>query len=459
MSEKVTSEYRNKIIVDLYEGRIPDRVPEKFGINGTAVLEWAGHSLKTGQFGYSEQIDAMDKFNAVFDTDSLCGGYGGAAPYYTKVIRSRTNIMGSDGFMQHPDVAAMDDTEYDDFIADPYKFLTAKAIPRVFPELGEPFPRGAYALLEMIKSSDEVMAHLGRAMFELGAKYNKQTVGTGRGISRAPFDYLADFLRAFTGLLKDIRRMPEKVLEATNCITPLMIRCGTPRPVPTNQALGRIFFALHMPTFMRTKDFQKFWWPSFKETIWEVYKAGYGISIFCEDDWTRYLDYLVELPPLSELQFEDGDPKLIKQKVGDTQIIQGLFPIQYLKNYSVEEACDKAKEVLDICAPGGQYVFGVDKSILRGNEIDWNKVQPFLDCVHEYGKYGSEAGKPSGHRDAQIVIPEFDDIKPFVSEYYQPLDKLMEYYDIVPEARQGVDESIGWAQDYLLNLTLTRLSN
>ena len=101
--------------------------------------------------------------------------FGGAAPFYTKVIGSRTNVMGSDGFMQHPDVAGMEVEEYDDFIADPVKFIWDTVIPRVFTEFAQPWPHNAFALLKMIKTQDEVMGHLGRASVECAIANNKVT--------------------------------------------------------------------------------------------------------------------------------------------------------------------------------------------------------------------------------------------------------------------------------------------
>ncbi len=329
----------------------------------------------------------MELFNAKYDTDNLCGGAGGAMPYYTKVIGSRTNVMGADGFLNHPNVHGMEDNEYDELLADPVKFIWDKVIPRVFTEFDKPWPYNAFALLKMVKIRDEVSSHVGKASAAMAVEYNKVTLATGRGISRAPFDYFADYLRSFTGACVDMKRKPEKVLEAIEAITPLMIKCGTPNPKPANRVTGRIFFALHMPTYLNVKDFEKFWWPSFKETIWGVYNAGYGINIFCEENWMHLLDYLDELPELCELQFEYGDPAVIKEKVGKKHIIQALYPVHYLAAYDAEKVCDKAKEMLDILAPGGGYMFNLDKSVLRAQQINWDNLNPLLDCVHEYGKY------------------------------------------------------------------------
>ena len=442
---------------DLYSGIIPDQVPIDFNLSTEVYIEEYGLPVGRTLWTLEGLEDAVYNMAQHIPSDMLPKD-SGRLPLHSIVSGNRGVQMGSGGFMQHPEIHTMEPEEYDEFIDSPYDFLLSKSLPRLFANMTGEDPARAMAVFYMsVKSKTDTMAQYGQIYGRVAEKLGFYAIPGPMGSrSLAPLDLFSDYPRGFTGISKDLKRCPDKVAVAADAVVPLLVKYAKPA---VKSHLGSAWMPGHMPTFMRTREFEKYYYPSFSKLIHATAENGQAFKIFCEDNWTRYLDYLVELPPLSELQFEDGDPKLIKQKVGDTQIIQGLFPIQYLKNYSVEEACDKAKEVLDICAPGGQYVFGVDKSILRGNEIDWNKVQPFLDCVHEYGKYGSEAGKPSGHRDAQIVIPEFDDIKPFVSEYYQPLDKLMEYYDIVPEARQGVDESIGWAQDYLLNLTLTRLSN
>ena len=49
--------------------------------------------------------------------------------------------------------------------------------------------------------------------------------------------------------------------------------------------------------------------------------------------------------------------------------------------------------------------------------------------------------------------------KEFKSEYYMTADDLMERYDIIEEARDDITESMVWMEDYLMNLTLTSLSN
>lgn len=381
-----SSEYKTKLFTDIYTGQKPDRVPEKLGVNACAALELAGYDLRTAQYGVTKVLDATDKLNGTYDTDNLVGTWPGT-PWLAKFTGSRTNVMGTDGFIQHPNVHGMEETEFDQLLADPLKFIWETVIPRVFTEFDAPPMKAAYAMARTIKASDEINGKLVRGNIGLIEKHNKSKLPGLSGICRAPFDYFADYLRSFTGALIDIKRRPEQVLQAVDLITPLMIKGGTPRNIENPNRTHRIFFALHMPTYMREKDFAKFWWPTFKETVWGVYNAGFGVNIFCEENWMHILDYLNELPPGCELQFEYGDPKVIRDTVGQKHIISGLFPVSLLKKGTKEEVCDKAKEYLDILAVDGRYTFNFDKSILRAAQINWDNFQPLLDTVHEYGKY------------------------------------------------------------------------
>ncbi len=129
---------------------------------------------------------------------------------------------------------------------------------------------------------------------------------SANGFTAAPFDFIADQLRGFKEISMDVRRMPEKLAEACEAVYPIMFKKGLPSK-PTGYS--SIFLPLHMPTYIREKDFAKLWWPSFKRMIDEYASLGIQCKLYCEDDWTRYLDYLYELPTNTILVFEYGDPK------------------------------------------------------------------------------------------------------------------------------------------------------
>ena len=103
----------------------------------------------------------------------------------------------------------------------------------------------------------------------------------------------------------------------------------------------------------------------------------------------RYLDYLNELPENTIMRFEFGDAKLVKEKVGKKHIVSGLYPITLLQTGTVEQCVDKAKELLDILAPGGKYCFTYDKSVIATDKTGRiaENLKAVTEYVYENGKY------------------------------------------------------------------------
>ena len=60
-----------------------------------------------------------------------------------------------------------------------------------------------------------------KASREAAEPYEYAVIG-GAGFGEAPFDFLSDLLRSFTGISKDIRRYPDKVKQACDAAVPLM---------------------------------------------------------------------------------------------------------------------------------------------------------------------------------------------------------------------------------------------
>jgi hypothetical protein len=211
----------------------------------------------------------------------------------------------------------------------------------------------------MIAQQQEAGA-IGKIRQSLAQKYGYYAgpPGASGGGVKCPFDFISDYIRGFTGILNDIRRIPKKVQEACEAILPYLIHKATPKnPSP----FGTITITTHMPAFMRTKDFETLYYPTFKKMIEAFAQQGSGVTVFCESDWMRYLDHLQDLPPNTRLWFESGDPKLAKQKIGDKQILTGFYPLTLLQTGTKQAVVDKAKEIVDILAPGGRYYFDFDK--------------------------------------------------------------------------------------------------
>lgn len=359
---------RYELFDKLFTGQKPNRVPLGHYVFNPFAIQFAGYDLFDSQWDTAGLLSkACDEFCQEVFTDSVPVA-STIVPYPYHVLKSQSYQMSGDGFMQHPEISGMKAEDYDDFIASPYDTILEKILPTLFPALAtDPITRSLNMAKGIVAYREEsaVMKQIRDDAIEKYG-YLKAPANSSAGGVKCPFDFLADFIRGFTGILNDCRRRPQQLLEACDAVLPLLIKKATPS---NPHYLGTTSITTHMPGFMRTKDFEKFYFPTFKKMVDTFVESGMGVRIFCEGDWMRYLDHLRELPENVRLRFEYGDPQIIKDKLGDKQIISGLYPLSTLEIGTEQKVIDKAKEYLDILAPGGKYYFEFDKSAItcRGN--------------------------------------------------------------------------------------------
>jgi len=391
---KALQQERISIYHDVYDNKIPKRVPVDISLTFEVVAQFGGLNLMEAQWNPASIEEAVDKIcrTVYSDTCVFMGSF--RYPSFYQLLKSQSFQMASNGFIQHPEVIGMLPEDYDYLIEKPYDCLLERVIPRQHKAFNPDDPiNGAISFTKSILAFNNDFMQAGMIIGKMIEKYGYYPGGLmSGGFTEAPFDFLADQLRSFKGISMDIRRMPEKVAAACDAIYPLAFKRGLP---PTISNYMPVFIPLHMAPFMREKDFANLWWPSFKKMVEEYASMGIHCAIFCEQDWTRFLDYLYELPTDTILWFEYGDPKVIKEKVGKKHIITGLYPIMNLKTKSKQECVDEAKRYIDILAPGGKYIFGFDKSALLLDDINLENLCAVAETVRDYGVY-TNPGETAG---------------------------------------------------------------
>ncbi|HEX3032062.1 MAG TPA: uroporphyrinogen decarboxylase family protein [Bacillota bacterium] len=374
---------RNQLFEDLLSGRIPRRVPININIPSEFAIQYAGRDLLQVQWNTPLFEEVMEKVCENFVTDTMPVRIARWPSVY-RILGARNFVMGSNGIIQHPEVEGLLSEEWDAFIASPYDCLVEKILPRLYPELDRKPGQKAITLAKAFKAwSDE--ATTTRALYgKMTDKYGYAGLSFTSGACVAPFDYIADELRGFKGILTDVRRMPEKVLAAADVATELMIKMGTPVMI---NGVSSTFIPLHMAPYMREKDFEKLYWPSLKKLVEGLAAKGQPAYLFVEQDWSRFIDYLAELPENTRLRFEYGDPRVVKEKLGKKHILTGFYPLTLLTLGTKQQCIDKAKEILEIMAPGGKYFFEFDKIPLTVDSVNVENLQAVLEYVATNAKY------------------------------------------------------------------------
>ncbi|MBF7097270.1 uroporphyrinogen decarboxylase/cobalamine-independent methonine synthase family protein [Alkalibacter mobilis] len=438
---------RKKIYEDINNNILPKRLPVATTFPYTIVAHHGGLDPFDFQYDYNMLAESADDLCQKIYTDNCPVIPPNIVltrpPSFYELLQSRNFVMSHSGYMQHPEVVGMGADGYPELIEKGFDYLVEKVVPRQHPmlSLDDPVKRSTY--LEMAKTTlAQDTGNFIPVYANLVQKYGYYP-GAPRGsftISEAPMDFVADQIRSFSGISKDIRRDPGFIKEACEVVLPLVYKWGLPSVVHPE---GGVFLPLHMPTFMREKDFLDLYLPTFKKQLEQYAAVGVRPSIFCEHDWMRYLDILLdELPAGTKIQFEYGDPKIIKEKLGEKFILTGLFPVSSLLLDTPEQIVDRAKEFLDIMMPGGGYLFGFDKSPLGPKDANIETWAALNNCLKDYMVYdnaGESFGTPLNSEGFQRDLSVIPDVK---SKYLFDWDEHAKMYPHTPDFAKEKFEKI-----------------
>jgi hypothetical protein len=298
--------------------------------------------------------------------------------------------------------------DYPALIDDPTDFWLRTYLPRVFgaleplknirpfTELWEvvlvcahmiPFgiPEVQKALKALMEAGNEAMAWIQQIMgFEMEARGMGFVSGAG-GVSKAPFDLLADTLRGSRAVMMDMYRRPDMVLKAVERLTPLAIKQGVDGA--TFQGNPIVFIPLHRGAdgFMSDEQFKKFYWPGLKALILGLAGEGCVPFLFCEGSYNSRLEYLKELPKASCLWvFDRTDMARAKKLLGKRLCIGGNVPSGLILTGTAEQVKAYCKNLIDVAGKGGGYIMAFGTSMDEGKS---DTVHAMIDFTKEYGVY------------------------------------------------------------------------
>ena len=409
-SEEAKAKYqeRAKRFRDALELRVPDRVPVA-GLGGAFIYRRKGIPQKATMYDrWEEAAKAVIQFHEDFEPDSSAASFmmSGAS----MEMLGQTNMkwagcgLPDDVQYQYVEQEYMKGDEYEHFLFDPSDFVLRRFLPRLYtslkglrkmPQFGfdgldiggrviMPFmdPEVLEAL-DVMKKAAELSIAPGKISMETAARLSSMGYPPlYRGFGTAPFDLLGDMMRGTRGVLTDLYRCPEKVIGACEKITDLM-------PVP-DVPLGApplIMIPLHKgdDTHISLKQFEKFYWPTFKEYMIRMINEGLMPAPFAEGVYTQRLNYLLELPEKSVLWFFDRtDMHKAKDILGRHSPIKGNVPITVIATGTPEQVKDCCKDLIDYCGKGGGYI------LCSGTQLDDAReetVRALIDFSKEYGVY------------------------------------------------------------------------
>jgi hypothetical protein len=289
--------------------------------------------------------------------------------------------------------------EYDHLIQDPSDFWLRVYLPRIFGAL-EPL-QSLGPLTDIIEMPitgpcivpfglPEVQAAL-QALMDAGrqaqewirviGQINTEAIAEGYplmngGMSKAPFDTLGDTLRGTHGIVMDMFRQPDKLLEAMERLVPLEVKRGVSGA--TANGVPIVFMPLHKGAdgFMSAEQFDTFYWPTLKQVILGLVEEGIVPMLFAEGGYNSRLEAIQDLPRGRTIwHFDRTDMAQAKEILGNTTCIMGNVPSSLLFSGTPEEVSEYCKQLIDTAGKGGGFI------LAEGAVIDEGQPENILAVV------------------------------------------------------------------------------
>jgi hypothetical protein len=400
---------REKRIDDIFNLRKPDRVPIWFNDIGFFPAKYSGISFQKMIYDSDALFDAFKKTILDFEPDIYwppsVGNPGGVLEIYD----SRNYKWPGHGVpvncgTQYVEMENLKGDEYDEFIHNTAEFFLRKYLPRTMGTF-EPFKdlpdfrnlRGERIIAEffrpeivaaikkiyqaepLIKKHISVMDNLNLTLRQEGFPVMSTM------FSSNPFDQIADTYRGMRGIMLDMYRQPDKLLEAMDTLLPRMIndviedanRTGNPR----------VMSVIHhgADKFMSVKQWEKFYWPGFKKILMAMINEGITPIIFLEGEIPSRLEYFLELPKASAVGLIDAtDIFKAKEILGKHMCLGGNIPPLLLQSGTPDEIKEYARKLIDVVGKDGGFLMAPRSSM---DMTDPKLVKIWFDFTKEYGVY------------------------------------------------------------------------
>jgi hypothetical protein len=375
---------RMKRVNDVIQLKTPDRVPI-VPFFSFFVAKYAGIDYKTVMYDYDQLYLSAKEIITDFEPDMCQNFFSSLAlgPTFKildyKQLKWPGNGVAPNVTYQYVEDEYMKADEYNDFLFDPSGFTLRTMLPRICGAL-EPFsmlspltwayyirmvPTVASFGIPEVTESFHSLLRAGAEATKMSLKANayiKEMEALGfpcqYGASvNAPFDYIADTLRGTKGAMMDMYRQPEKLLEMSEKVTPIMVDLAISSFKRTG--VNRVLIPLHKGPdgLMSLDQFNKFYWPSLKKLMCGLIDKGLVPCPLFEGDYTSRLEIIGDMPKGKCIYwFERTDIFKAKAVLGDHICIRGNVPATLLCTGTPQDIRDYCKILIDIVGKDGGFI-------------------------------------------------------------------------------------------------------
>lgn len=390
-SDAIKAQYQERVQMfrDAVELKKPKRVPIAPWMSLFPGLS-QGLTAKETYYDYAKLADAWMKFHAEYRQDVLAFSINIVPVHIYDALDYKLydwpgHGVGDDSGYQYNEAEYMKADEYDLLIRDPSNFWQRSYLPRVvgafepwagldpFTDLVEgptvgPFfiPFGTPPVQQMLQK----MIDAGNAAMEWVQNFSAMDAkamakfglpGFAGGVTKAPYDILGDTLRGTRGLMLDVFRQPNKVLEACERLVPIAIDWARRSNNTTRHPF--VFIPLHKGAdgFLSDADFRKFYWPTLKKVLLGLIDEGLVPLCFAEGGYNERLAAIhdEEIPPGKMIwMFDATDMSQVRKHLGGFQCFGGNVPAALLTTGTVQDMDEYVRRLIQEVAVDGGFILG-----------------------------------------------------------------------------------------------------
>jgi uroporphyrinogen-III decarboxylase len=205
------------------------------------------------------------------------------------------------------------------------------------------------------------------------------------GFAKAPFDTIGDTLRGTKGIMQDMFRRPDVLLEALDKVADFTINSILSSPNIAN--MTQVTYPLHKGAdgWMSQKAFDTFYWPSLKKVMDAFINEGLIQSLFAEGSFNTRLEAVNVFPKGAvSWYFDRTDMVQAKKILGKKCCIQGNIPSSMIVTGTPQQVKEYCRNLIETAGKGGGFILA---SGSVGDNPKLENLRAMMEAVREYGYY------------------------------------------------------------------------
>lgn len=410
-SPEAEAAYKERVtnIIDAVQlKKTPARVPVLPSFRGFAEA-YCGYTHHDIMYDVDKAIDVMTRCTLEFQLDTKAEAAAQQGKV-NEILDDQTHLWPGHGLpldadgLQYIEKEYMKADEYDAFFEDPSDYHVRTHLPRTWgaavplsklSRLSEfnisrfGLPDVQTALMKLMEAGREALAWqqkmeaANKRLTELGfpSLY-------GRGGGGPPFSRFGDSLRGTHGIMMDMFRQPEKLMEAMERLVPVNIkRTAAAARLGTSPIVD---FHLHkgFDSMMSDEQFRKFYWGPVRKIILGIIDEGLLLHLRLEGAFNSRLETMTDLPKGKTIWWlsHETDTARAKEIAGDIACIAGNVPASVVYAGTPDEIAAFCRNLIKVAGKDGGYMFTMpQEGLFRTTKVE--NVWAMINTVKKYGVY------------------------------------------------------------------------